>query len=119
MNRHFAAGRVYIFNHHAYTCLAWDSGFEFIFPAGIVRWSTIHNKHISKYSRNSKNNFISKFQPRYFKIKKNLNKGSYVSAHCRLTEIFWYENKETAMKIEIEELNSQRKIYDWMQWSEK
>jgi hypothetical protein len=116
--KNFAAGRICIGKYHAYTCLAWDSGFEFVFPTGIVRWSTLHNKHIINLSKTSKNNLITKFQPSYFKIRKNLNKGSNWAANSHTVEIFWYENREKALKAEIEELDSQRKIYDWMQWSE-
>ncbi len=112
----FAAGRIYIDKYHAYTCLAWDSGFEFVFPTGIVRWSTIHNKHIKNWSRKSKNSLITNFQPRYFKIKRNLKKGSTFAGNSHTTGIFWYENREKALKTEIEELDSQRKIYDWVQW---
>jgi len=67
-------------------------------------------------SKKSKNSLITNFQPRYFRIRKNLNKGGTFAGNSHITGIFWYENREKALKAEIEELDSQRKIYDWVQW---
>lgn len=111
----YAAGRVYIGDHHAYTCLAWDSGFEFLFPTGIVRWSTVHNNLINRFSLTSNTSAIFRLKPKYFKIKYYLNKG-VVPSKSRISGIFWYADKESALQIEVKELDLQRKKYEWVQW---
>ena len=102
-------------DRHAWTCLASVEGFEFVFPTGIKRWSTITNKNAERMQAFKQEKIFGwRFFPKRIVISKLLNMAKPERFHY--SKVYWYSDRETAIRNETAELDFQRTKYDWPQY---
>lgn len=103
-------------NRHAYTILAWSEGFEYVFPTGVKRWSTLNNRNAAKVI-DFKAEEIRKWKwlPSLVKTFKFL-KLARLDHRWVYSKVRWYASKEIAINSEQKELDLQRSKYDWPQY---
>jgi len=102
-------------DRHAWTCLASVDGYEFVFPTGIKRWSTITNKNAERLQlRKAKQIHSWRFLPKRLIISKYLDMAKLKGFDY--SKFYWYDDRETAIITETAELDFQRSKFDWPQY---
>ena len=103
--------------HHHYSVLAWDQGFEFLFPSGVAAWSSVHNGHIEMILRANSDELGRRARSRrpfnsddYLRIA-SLDGGNWV-----MTAPVSYESRQQAIKAEVAVLDEEMKNRSDPRW---
>lgn len=105
------------YKHHAFSILAWDDGFEFLFPSGVASWSSVHNGHVEaildahadeiKRRANSRHPFIS---DDYLRLV------SFDGGGWAMTKPVSYRTKEQAIQAEVAVLDEEMRQHPDSHW---
>ena len=104
-------------NHHCYSILAWDHGFEFLFPSGATRWSSIGNHHVKTFTKPYAE-FIEKQAAagRPFRSIDYMQVGAITGDDWIFTKPIHYESMQAAIEFEVGILNAERARYPDNRW---
>lgn len=103
--------------HHCFSILAWDHGFEYLFPSGINRWSSIGNHHIKTFTDRFADAIKKKQEAgRPLRSTDYMQFGTWEGDDWIFTKPIPYKSMQEAIEFEVGILNSERERYPDDRW---